>query len=339
MTAGLTRAAARVTVHGATELFQRTLIVGSGDVAERLVDRLHNHPELGLVPIGYVDDDDELAFGLPRLGDLSAVPELVALGRVDRVMVAFSRVHHEELLEVLRVCRDAGIAVDVVPRLFEFLDGARTMDQIGGLPLLSIEVPTFSRLSRAAKRVLDVVGSAVALVLLSPALVVSMLAIKLDSRGPIFFTQIRPGLNGRPFRLLKFRSMNTDSAPVDVGADGGIVKSPVDHRVTRVGRYLRRFSLDEAPQLVNVLKGDMSLVGPRPIHPSEAAALTLEWQGRRTDLRPGLTGPWQISGRSQIPLAERVTFDYQYVSGWSLARDIEILLATIPAVLSGRGAY
>ena len=336
---GLTRAAARVTVHGATDLFQRTLIVGSGEVAERLVDRLHHHPELGLVPVGYVDDDDELGFDLPRLGDLSVIPELVARGRVDRVMVAFSRVHHEELLEVLRVCRDAGIAVDVVPRLFEFLDGARTMDQIGGLPLLSIDVPTFSKLSRAVKRGLDILGSGIALLLLSPVLVLAMIAIKLDSRGPIFYTQIRPGLGGHPFRLLKFRSMKAGAPAVAVGPDGAIVKSREDSRVTRVGRYLRRFSLDEAPQLFNVLKGDMSLVGPRPIHPTEAAALTLDWQDRRTDLRPGLTGPWQIAGRSHIPLHERVAFDYQYVSGWSLARDIEILLATIPAVLSGRGAY
>jgi exopolysaccharide biosynthesis polyprenyl glycosylphosphotransferase len=336
---GLARAAARVTVHSAIDLFQRTLIVGSGEVAERLVDRLRHHPELGLVPVGYVDDDDELGFGLPRLGDLSALPELVRLGRVDRVMVAFSRVHHEELLEVLRVCRDSGIAVDVVPRLFEFLDGARTMDQIGGLPLLSIDVPTFSRLSRGAKRALDIAGSAAALLLLSPVLAVAMLAIKLDSRGPIFFTQVRPGLGGRPFRLLKFRSMHEGADQVHVGPDGAIVKSPGDSRVTRVGRYLRRFSLDEAPQLFNVLRGDMSLVGPRPIHPSEAAALTRDWQGRRTDLRPGLTGPWQIAGRSHIPLHERVMFDYQYVAGWSLARDFEILLATIPAVLSGRGAY
>ena len=300
--AGLTRAAARVTVHKVTDLYQRTLIVGSGEVADRLIDRLRNHPELGLIPIGYVDDDDELGFALPRLGNLSAVPELVLLGRVDRVMVAFSRAHHEELLEVLRVCRDAGVAVDVVPRLFEFLDGARTMDQIGGLPLLSIDMPAFSRMSRAVKRGLDVAGSALALLFLSPVLIVAMIAIKLDSRGSVFYTQVRPGRGGRPFRLLKFRSMVTGAGTVEIGPDGAIVKSPADSRVTRVGRYLRRFSLDEAPQLINVLRGDMSLVGPRPIHPSEAAALTADWQGRRMDLRPGLTGPWQIAGRSHIPL-------------------------------------
>jgi exopolysaccharide biosynthesis polyprenyl glycosylphosphotransferase len=338
ITAGLTRAAARVKVHGTAELHQRTLIVGSGDVAERLVDRLNDHPELGLVPIGFVDDEDAMSYGLPHLGPLTSLPELVALGRVDRVMVAFTRAHHEELLEVLRVCRDGGIAVDIVPRLFEFLDGARTMDQIGGLPLLSIDIPAFSRPSQAAKRALDVVGAGVAILLLSPLLAAIAVAIKLDSRGPVLFRQRRSGRGGEFFTLLKFRSMR-DGVSVEVAPDGAIVKGRDDARVTRVGRFIRRFSLDEAPQLLNVLAGDMSLVGPRPLVIAEAEALHLDWHSRRADLRPGLTGPWQVAGRSNIPFQEMIRFDYQYVAGWSLARDIEILFATVPTVLSGRGAY
>jgi exopolysaccharide biosynthesis polyprenyl glycosylphosphotransferase len=335
----VTRAAARVRVHNASELEQLTLIVGSGDVATRLVARLDNHPELSLRPIGFVDDDaDGRIVGLNRLGGLDALPDLVEHGAVDRVMVAFSRSHHEDLLEVLRTCRDAGIAVDVVPRLFEFLDGARTMDQIGGMPLLSIDVPTFSKLSSAAKRGLDVVGAGALLLLLSPLLIAISIAIKLDSRGPVLFRQPRSGRGGGYFTLLKFRSMHVD-ATVEVRSDGAIVKGRDDKRVTRVGRFIRRFSLDEAPQLINVLKGDMSLVGPRPLVTAEAQALTLGWHAKRADLRPGLTGPWQISGRSNIPFQEMIRFDYQYVSGWSLARDIEILLATVPAVISGRGAY
>jgi exopolysaccharide biosynthesis polyprenyl glycosylphosphotransferase len=338
--AGLTRAAARVKVHRAPELQQRTLIVGSGVVAERLVERLYNHPELGLRPIGYVDDDDADGepTGLPRLGGLRALPGLIADGRVDRVMVAFSRAHHEDLLEVLRVSRDAGIAVDVIPRLFEFLDGARTVDQIGGLPLLSIDVPTFSPLSRATKRGLDIVGASLALLVLSPILIAISIAIKLDSRGPVLFRQARSGRGGLFFTVYKFRSMRAGST-VEVRDDGAIVKHVDDARITRVGRVIRRFSLDEAPQLLNVLKGDMSLVGPRPLVTAEAAALTAGWHARRADLRPGLTGPWQIAGRSNIPFHEMIRFDYQYVAGWSLARDIEILLATVPAVISGRGAY
>jgi exopolysaccharide biosynthesis polyprenyl glycosylphosphotransferase len=338
--AGLTRAAARVNVHRVPELQQRTLIVGSGVVAERLLERLYNHPELGLRPIGYVDDDngEGVPVGLPRLGGLLALPELIAEDRLDRVMVAFSRAHHEDLLEVLRVSRDAGIAVDVIPRLFEFLDGARTVDQIGGMPLLSIDVPSFTPFSRAAKRALDVAGASLALLILSPLLITISIAIKLDTRGPVLFRQLRSGRGGRFFTVYKFRSMRMGST-VEVRDDGAIVKDVDDARITRVGRLIRRFSLDEAPQLLNVLKGDMSLVGPRPLVTAEAAALTAGWHARRADLRPGLTGPWQIAGRSNIPFHEMIRFDYQYVAGWSLARDIEILLATVPAVLSGRGAF
>jgi len=238
---------------------------------------------------------------------------------------------------VVRVCRDAGITVDIVPRLFEFLDGARVLDQIGSLPLLSIDSPHFSGTSRAAKRALDIAGASLTLLALSPLLLTIAIAIKLDSRGPVLFVQRRSGRRGEFFPVFKFRSMSVDSA-VLVGDHGVLLKAADDVRVTRVGRLIRRFSLDETPQLLNVLRGDMSLVGPRPLIAAEADSLT-EWQTRRSDLRPGLTGPWQISGRSHIPFEERLPLDYQYVAGWSLARDIEILLATLPAVLSGRGAY
>jgi lipopolysaccharide/colanic/teichoic acid biosynthesis glycosyltransferase len=206
------------------------------------------------------------------------------------------------------------------------------------MPLLSISQPTFSPLSRFSKRTLDIIGAVLAILVLSPVLAVISLLIRLDTKGPVFFTQQRSGRGGRFFKLYKFRSMRVDST-VLVRADGAIVKAPDDNRITRVGRIIRRFSLDEAPQLINVLLGDMSLVGPRPLVLAEHAALSEAWQSRRSDLRPGLTGPWQVSGRSHIPFQDMIKFDYQYVAGWSLARDIEILLATLPAVISGRGAY
>ena len=347
--AGITRAAARVALHSMPELRQRTLIVGSGIVADRLVERVRRHPELGLVPVGFVDDrddDDGVTMGVPFLGRLSSLPGLIAAGEVDRVMVAFTRASHVDLLQVLRTCRDGGVAVDVVPRLFEFLEGARTVDQIGGLPLLTIDVPRFTRAAQVSKRALDIVLASGALIALLPLLLPALLAIKLESRGPVLFRQDRVGRHGRVFKLLKFRSMYADADRAKAGltgvndlSDGVMFKIYDDPRVTRVGRLLRRFSLDETPQLINVLRGEMSLVGPRPLVVAEAAALTDTWQDRRLDLRPGLTGPWQISGRSHIPFHEMVSLDYQYVAGWSLARDIEILLATIPAVLSGRGAY
>ena len=188
------------------------------------------------------------------------------------------------------------------------------------------------------KRALDLVGATTVLLLLAPLLLAVAVAIKLDSRGAVFFTQMRSGRGGRFFKLYKFRSMRDDSTIV-VDERGAIVKRQDDDRITRVGRFIRRFSLDEAPQLLNVLFGDMSLVGPRPLVLAEHAALSEAWQSRRADLRPGLTGPWQVSGRSHIPFQDMIKFDYQYVAGWSLARDIEILLATLPAVISGRCAY
>lgn len=337
--AGVGRAAARVSLHRSPALRQRTLILGSGEVALQLVQRLKRHQELGLDPVGYIDDDvhEPGRLGIPRLGTLDTLGDLITFGRVDRVMIAFTRASHKELLHAIRVCRDAGVTVDIVPRLFEFLDGART-EQVGGMPLMSIRQPTFSRLSRASKRGLDIVGASVGLLIVSPLLALIAVAIRLDSSGPVFFTQQRSGRGGRFFRLYKFRSMKVDST-VLVREDGAIVKRADDDRITRVGRIIRRFSLDEAPQLFNVLKGDMSLVGPRPLVLAEHAALSEDWQARRADLRPGLTGPWQISGRSHIPFQDMIKFDYQYVAGWSLARDIEILLATLPAVISGRGAY
>jgi exopolysaccharide biosynthesis polyprenyl glycosylphosphotransferase len=338
--AGVGRAAARVGLHRSPGLRERTLILGSGTVALQLVQRLQRHQELGLDPVGYIDDDvrEPGRLGIPRLGTLDTLSDLITFGRVDRVMIAFTRASHEDLLHSIRVCRDAGVTVDIVPRLFEFLEGARTIEQVGGMPLLSIRQPTFSPLSRFSKRTLDIAGAIVLLLVLSPLLALIAIAIRIDSRGPVLFTQQRSGRGGRFFKLYKFRSMKVDST-VQVRPDGAIVKAPDDNRITRVGRLIRRFSLDEAPQLLNVLRGDMSLVGPRPLVLAEHAALSEAWQSRRADLRPGLTGPWQVSGRSHIPFQDMIKFDYQYVAGWSLARDIEILLATLPAVISGRGAY
>ncbi|MEO8689268.1 MAG: sugar transferase [Solirubrobacteraceae bacterium] len=339
-TAALARASVRAWAHRATQLRERTLMIGSGEVARRVSQRLRAHDEVGLDVVGYLDNEEQEvgSVGMPRLGMLEDLDRILATGAVDRVIIAFSRAGHEELLQCIRVSRDAGVTVDIVPRLFDFLHGARVLDQLGDLPLLSIGPARLARTSRIAKRMLDVVGATMGLLVLAPLLAVIAIAIKLDSKGPVLFAQRRPGRGGKLFRLFKFRSM-VPEAEVELRAPGRLVKVAADDRITRVGRFIRRFSLDEAPQLLNVVRGDMSLVGPRPIVAVEIDALTEPWQGRRLDLRPGLTGPWQILGRSHIPLEERVMLDYQYVAGWSLARDLEILLATVPAVLSGRGAY
>ncbi|MEA2281187.1 MAG: hypothetical protein QOK21_1794 [Solirubrobacteraceae bacterium] len=338
--AGLTRAGARAELHRVPGLRQRTLVIGSGEVASQLVRRLDQHRELGLTAIGYLDDPghDAALMLVPHLGPIDSLRSILDPARVDRVMIAFSRAGHHQLLDCIRACRDADVTVDIVPRLFEFLEGAQTVNQLGGMPLMSIDPPSFSRFSGVVKRAFDIAGATCGLIALSPLLIAIAIAIKLDSPGPVLFSQQRSGWRGRPFRLYKFRSMRLGST-IEVRDDGAIVKSRDDARVTRVGRIIRRFSLDEAPQLINVLKGDMSLVGPRPLVLAEFNMLDLDWHARRADLRPGLTGPWQVAGRSNISFREMVQLDYQYVAGWSLARDLELVFATVPAVLSGRGAY
>jgi exopolysaccharide biosynthesis polyprenyl glycosylphosphotransferase len=345
---GLARTVVRAGLHRAPDLRQRTLILGSGLVAGRVVEKLDNNAQFGLVPVGIVDDEvhDIGTPDLPWLGRFSDLDTIIEAQSIDRVIIAFSKASHEQLLESIRACRDAGVSVDVVPRLFEFLDGVRALDQVGGLPLLSIGSPMLTSASVAAKRVLDAVGSLALLTLFSPLMILVAVAIKLESRGPVFFRQPRSGRGNSSFQLIKFRSMYVDAEQrkadfeqLNEASDGVMFKIRDDPRVTRVGRIIRRFSLDELPQLLNVLRGQMSLVGPRPLIFPETAALEEAWHLRRLELRPGLTGPWQVYGRSQSPFQEMVRFDYQYVAGWSLARDIEILLATLPAVLSGRGAY
>jgi exopolysaccharide biosynthesis polyprenyl glycosylphosphotransferase len=345
---GLSRTIARAGLHRVPGLRQRTLILGSGLVAGQVVEKIRNNPQFGLIPVGIVDDEVHNVGtpDLPWLGRFSDLSKIIEMQNIDRVIIAFSRVSHEELLEAIRASRDAAVAVDVVPRLFEFLDGVRSLDQIGGLPLLSIGVPTFASTSVAAKRVLDVVGSLTLILLFSPVMIATAIAIKLESPGPIFFRQPRAGRGNRSFNLIKFRSMYVDAEErkrdldeMNEANDGVMFKIREDPRVTRVGRFIRRFSIDESPQLFNVLTGKMSLVGPRPLIFPETAALEEHWHLRRLELRPGITGPWQVYGRSQSPFQEMVRFDYQYVAGWSLVRDLEILLATLPAVFSGRGAY
>jgi len=345
---GIGRTIVRAGLHRSPELRQRTLILGSGVVAGQVVEKLRNNAQFGLLPVGIVDDEvhDIGSPELPWLGRFADLDTIIQAQGIDRVIIAFSRVSHEQLLESIRACRDAGVTVDIVPRLFEFLDGVRALDQVGGLPLLSIGAPTLTSTSVAAKRALDIVGSGLLIAVFSPVMLATAIAIKVESRGPVFFRQPRAGRGNTSFEVIKFRSMYIDAEKrkaemenLNEAGDGVMFKIREDPRVTRVGRFIRRFSLDELPQLFNVLRGEMSLVGPRPLIFPETAALEEDWHLRRLELRPGLTGPWQVYGRSQSPFQEMVRFDYQYVAGWSLARDVEILLATLPAVLSGRGAY
>ncbi len=240
--AGCARAIVRAGLHRAPDLRQRTLILGSGVVAGQVVKKLHNNVQFGLVPVGIVDDEvhDIGTPDLPWLGRFKDLDAIIEAQNIDRVIIAFSRASHEELLESIRACRDAGVAIDVVPRLFEFLDGVRALDQVGGLPLLSIGAPMLTSASMAAKRGLDVVVSAILLTVLSPLLLAIAIAIKLESRGPVFFRQPRAGRGNTSFQLIKFRSMYIDAEQrkkefeeMNEAGDGVMFKIREDPRVTR----------------------------------------------------------------------------------------------------------
>lgn len=342
------RSATQSAVNRSGQLTQRTVIVGSGAVARQVVARLELAPHSALELIGLVDDDvhHDTSPLLPKLGRLEELEEVIHRHDVDRVIIAFTRSRHDSLLQAIRTCWDHRVAIDIVPRLFEFLDGARAVDNVGGLPMLAITAPRLSMSARILKRTSDIMISLLMLILLAPVLAIVAAMIALDSPGPVLFRQERAGFKGRTFKIFKFRSMYVDAEQrkqeltrLNDLDDGVMFKIHEDPRVTRVGRFLRKSSLDELPQLLNVLRGEMSLVGPRPLIAEEIEAFEENWHHRRLDLRPGMTGPWQIYGRSDIPFQDMLRFDYQYVAGWSLGRDFEILLSTIPVALSGRGAY
>jgi exopolysaccharide biosynthesis polyprenyl glycosylphosphotransferase len=264
-----------------------------------------------------------------------------ALTDVDRVVIAADDAPPEQVHEAIRVAKQLGLKVSLLPRMFEVVGSAVAFDYIGGLTLLGVRRFGLSRRARVVKRMFDIAGAATALLLLSPFLLSIAVVIRLTSPGRALFRQTRVGRDGRPFEMIKFRSMVA-------GADGrkselrflneadGLFKITDDPRLTRVGRVLRRMWLDELPQLINVLRGDMSLVGPRPLVLDEDEKI-VGWHRQRLYLTPGMTGPWQVLGAARVPLCEMVTIDYLYVANWSLWNDVKILLRTVPCVLARRG--
>jgi exopolysaccharide biosynthesis polyprenyl glycosylphosphotransferase len=278
------------------------------------------------------------------LGPEEDLVELVQRSRADRVIIAFSRRAPEELVALFRRSDLHRIHVTVVPRFFEVLPSRLDIDDVGGMPVLDVRPARLSRSAFAVKRASDLFLIMLALPLLIPVFLAVAAAIKFDSRGPVFFRQPRSGRHGRVFRIFKFRTMVVDAESMRddlLGRNemsGPLFKLKDDPRVTRVGGFLRRTSLDELPQLINVLRGDMSLVGPRPFVVYEDDKI-VGWARRRLDLTPGITGLWQVMGRNDMPFDEMVKLDHMYVTRWSLLWDFKILLKTIPSVLGRRGAY
>ena len=282
------------------------------------------------------------------LGPPERLQSIVRAFDVERVIIAFSRDSHDRTLAMIRSLKDAFVQVDIVPRYYELIGPSTGVSSVEGVPVLCLPPRALGMSSKLLKRSMDVAVSMLALVLLAPVFFVIALLIKLDSRGPVLFRQPRIGVGGREFRMAKFRTMVRDAdahkqevAHLNKHADGDerMFKIAHDPRTTRIGAFLRRTSMDELPQLWNVLRGQMSLVGPRPLIPSEDSHVE-DWARDRLTLRPGMTGLWQVLGRSEIPFDEMVRLDYLYVTNWSLWHDLRLMCGTVPALLKGgRGAY
>lgn len=346
------RAASRAVCRRRIAFLQNTIIVGTGRVGQELARKVMKHPEYGINVIGFVDDEPEAAIpdigldGMKLLGEIDDLPVLVKLLDVERVIIAFTQDPVEHSLDMIRTINELGVQVDIVPRFFELLEPPINAHSVESIPLWALPPLRLAPSSRLAKRSLDVIAAALGLLFLAPLLAVVSLAIKLDSRGPVFFRQTRIGVRGRAFRIWKFRSMTVDAdvrkgevahlnKHLDVSGNARMFKVEGDPRCTRVGKWLRRTSVDELPQLLNVLLGQMSLVGPRPLIPEEHRFVE-RWAKRRLDLRPGMTGLWQVLGRHEIGFDEMIQLDYRYVMRWSLWRDIVLLVQTVPVVLHHR---
>jgi exopolysaccharide biosynthesis polyprenyl glycosylphosphotransferase len=351
ITAG--RAVARTLARRNLAYVQNTIIVGAGDVGQLVAKKLRHHPEYGLNLIGFVDDrPKERPAGLndlALLGGLEQLPQLVQILDVERVIVAFSNDSHEEMLDLIRSLKDLDIQIDLVPRFFEVIGTNIGIHTAEGLPLIGLPALRLSRSAVLLKRAMDLVLSTLGLVLFAPLFATVAIWIKLDSKGPVFFRQLRMGSGDETFEILKFRTMSADAEDRKqelVGlnkhnsddGDPRMFKIPNDPRVTRVGVWLRRFSIDELPQLLNVVKGEMSLVGPRPLILEEDQHV-VDWRRNRLNLKPGITGLWQVLGRDDIPFEEMVRLDYVYVTTWSLLNDLKLILRTLPAVCRGRVSY
>ena len=334
---------------------QNTLIFGAGDVGQDVVRKIRHHPEYGINPVGFVDASpktlrSEVADLSVYNADTSEVPRLLEALDVERVIIAFSKDMPVATLELIQVLRRLGLQVDIVPRLFQTFSPNATIQTLEGLPLVALPPTRFQQASRLAKRAIDLTVAVSALVVLMPLFVLIAWKIKRDSPGPILFRQVRLGLSMQPFAVNKFRTMRvgasdethreyikqTMNSTVQPETNG-IYKLERKDDITRVGRWLRKTSLDELPQLLNVIKGEMSLVGPRPCLPYEVEHFAPQ-HFERFVVQPGLTGLWQVTARAHTTFAEALEMDVAYVRGWSVLLDLRLLLQTPRALFVQRTA-
>jgi exopolysaccharide biosynthesis polyprenyl glycosylphosphotransferase len=327
---------------------KRILLVGAGDVGRMVMRTVTARPDFGYQMIGFLDDNPAKGFTdigpYKALGPVENLNDILTQEAVDTVVICLPWQSHRMIQRLLRTCEQNHVRAQVVPDLFQVTKNQVYVEDLNGIPLIGTRDVSIQGWNLLVKRASDLVlGGLLGLVGLPFWLLIAA-AIKLDSPGPALFTQTRIGKNGVPFRCYKFRSMieGADDLRHDLGelneATGPLFKLRNDPRCTRVGRWLRRYSLDELPQLINVLRGEMSLVGPRPNLPEEAEQYQ-EWHKRRLTVSPGITGLWQVNGRSDLTFDEMVLLDIYYVENWNLTMDLGILVRSLPAVLHGRGAY
>jgi exopolysaccharide biosynthesis polyprenyl glycosylphosphotransferase len=323
---------------------RRAVLVGTGrhisDVAHALSDAPHSPIEV----VGFLAPNALAGNGLKALGTLADLDRVLGSERIDEVIIADPAFPQVDAVELVDQCHQRGVRVRLAPSTMEILIHRAEFVPGQSVPLFELGPPVFEGVDFALKRAFDLIGATLLLALLSPLLIALALAVRISSHGPILYRSTRRGIGQRPFPCLKFRTMHTDAEERQADleelneATGALFKIREDPRLTRVGSFLRRFSLDELPQLINVLRGEMSLVGPRPL-PQRDYEMLEDWHRKRYLVLPGITGLWQVSGRSELDFDDLVHLDFIYLEHWSLALDLTILLKTIPAVILRRGAY
>jgi exopolysaccharide biosynthesis polyprenyl glycosylphosphotransferase len=326
----------------------RLLIVGVGEVGRTVMRHVVAQPALGYHVVGFVDDDpDKASTDIGRfkaLGNTAQIPRLVKELAVDEVIITLPWMYHRKIVSIIAQCEREQVRVRIVPDMFQMTLSHLDVEDLSGIPMIGVREISIGRTETFIKRAMDMTISLVGLILLLPLFALVALLIKLDSNGPVFFAQIRVGKDEKLFACYKFRSMRQGAEAEQEGlrtlneADGPIFKIREDPRITRMGRVLRRTSLDELPQLFNVLMGHMSMVGPRPAPPSEVQRYQ-PWHKRRLEVAPGITGLWQVSGRSELSFDEMVLLDLYYIENWSPVLDLQIMLRTFPKMITGEGAY
>ena len=339
------RAAARATGRGRGQGARRYAVVGTGGMAREIVEGVEAHPEWALRFAGLIrlDGTADRSRG-PSLGVLSQLGRILDEEVIDVVVFAVPRERLGDIDRAVHLCEEQGVEVRISLDILRFGPGRMMVADMDGVPMLAFTRAPSDALSLAMKRVFDLVVSGLVMIAFAPLFGAIAVAIKLGSPGPVFFGQRRVGQNGRVFEMLKLRSMyrdaeqRLDALRAQNEMSGPVFKMANDPRVTRIGRFLRRTSLDELPQFWNVLRGEMSIVGPRPPIPSEVRQYK-RWQKRRLSVKPGITCIWQVSGRNNIDFDHWMELDLQYIDQWSLWRDLQICMKTIPAVLSARGAH